>query len=428
MTAGRIRRVVTVALTVALGALVSPPLAAAVPDYCVPERSQYDPADVPAGGAQLLNARGVARTTVEVDGIRTPVLTSGPESSREAVVFLHGSPGSSQEWLDLLPRVGARGRRAVAWDVPGFGHATKPWDISTDIGAASRFVDHMLARLGIARVHFVFQDLGGAAALQWASEHPDRLISAVPIASGLLGYRHHNFAQISRTPEVGEAFMASLNRASWSQGMQDGQHERPLPQSFADRIYDDLDRPTRCTILRVYRSAEEDQIEQVGRAQAAVLGRRPRPALIIWGRNDPYLPPSMAERQREAFPGAPIHIFEESGHWPFVDDAPRTASLVVPFVRCLPTGKRDRIRLSALPHRIRAGAPVRMRFHATVEPEGRRRPVCGATVRFAGRKLTTDGKGRARLDVTPARAGRVRARASKSGLGPGTAIVAVASR
>jgi pimeloyl-ACP methyl ester carboxylesterase len=403
------------------------PAAATASDYCVPANSHYDPLDVPADGSQLRSAPGVTRSTVEVSGVRTPVLASGPQNSQEAVVFLHGSPGSSEDWLDLLPRIGALGRRALAWDMPGFGHADKPWDQKADLESGSRFIGDMLRRLGVTRVHFVLQDLGGAPALQWASEHPQALIGAVLIDTGLLGYRHHQFAQISRTPEGGEAFMLTLNRAIWRQGMQDGQQERPIPESFVDRLYDDLDRRTRCLILKVYRGAEEDQIERWGRAQANVLSQRRRPALILWGRHDPYLPPSMAERQREVFPGAPIHIFEQSGHWPFVDDPGRTASLVVPFVRCLPTGKRGRIRVSVAPRRLRSRRRVRLRFRATVRREGRSRPVCGATVRFARRKAMTDGDGTAQIKLASIRRGKHRVRVTKAGLRRGVATVRVAA-
>ena len=72
----------------------------------------------------------------------------------------------------------------------------------------------------------------------------------------------------------------------------------------------------------------------MARRQAEVLARRKRrPALVIWGAEDPYLPVAMAARQREGFPRARIEIFEESGHWPFLDDPARTEGLVVSFVR-----------------------------------------------------------------------------------------------
>jgi pimeloyl-ACP methyl ester carboxylesterase len=401
---------------------------AAASDYCTPERSVYDPPDVPRGGSRVRTAPGVTRSAVTVDGVRIPVLTSGPPGSREAVVFMHGIPSSSQDWLDLLPRVGALGRRAVAFDMPGFGHAGKPWHTRNDIHEGARFLGHMLSRLGIARVHFVLHDVGGASALQWSSQHPDALISAVMMDTGLLGYRHHSLAQITRTPEVGELFWQTLNRATWTSGMRDGQDRRPLPPSFVDRLYDDLDRGTRCTVIKIYRQADEPQVNAWGRAQAKVLSARRRPALIIWGGRDPYLPVGMARRQREVFPGAALHVFGDSGHWPFADDPARTASVLLPFVRCLPTGKRDRIRLKVRPRRIRARRRVRVRFRVTVRRDGIVRPVCGATVRFRHRKATTDGFGGARLGFRRIKRGRYKARASKPGLVRGRATVFVGRR
>jgi pimeloyl-ACP methyl ester carboxylesterase len=58
-----------------------------------------------------------------------------------------------------------------------------------------------------------------------------------------------------------------------------------------------------------------------------------RPALVIWGARDPYLPVALAERQREAFPSAEIEILEDSGHWPFADNPEAVGRLVEPFLR-----------------------------------------------------------------------------------------------
>lgn len=400
---------------VAALALTAPVAGAAGPGYCDPARTQLDPPDVPAGGAPLLTRRGVTRRWLTVDGIRTPVLQSGPATSREAVVFVHGSPGSSQSWLDLLPRVGAMGRRAIAFDLPGYGHATKPWQPVVDFRFGGAFLEHLLRRLGVERVQLVIHDLGGVTGLQWAAAHPQRLIGAVVIDSGLLGYQHHSLAQVSRRPGVGEAFWAAIDRAAWRYGMQIGQQQRPLPFAFLDQIYDDLDRPTRCTIIHVYRSADASEVNAIGAAQARVLRRRRRPALIVWGSNDPYLPPAMAQRQREPFPAATVHILDGSGHWPFADDPAGTRALVLPFIRCLPTGRRDPIRLLVRPRRVPAGVRVTLRFRARVVSEGRARPVCGAAVRLAGRLVHTGPAGWARMAVSLG-AGTHAVRASKAGL------------
>ena len=69
----------------------------------------------------------ISRTVLTVDGIRAPLLEARPAGAptAEAVVDVHGTPGSSQDWVPLLERAGQLAR-AVAWDHPGFGQADTP--------------------------------------------------------------------------------------------------------------------------------------------------------------------------------------------------------------------------------------------------------------------------------------------------------------
>ena len=60
------------------------------------------------------------RSEVMVDGVRSVVLQGGPASSDEAIVFVHGNPGFSRDWEELLERVGEFSR-CLAPDMPGFG-------------------------------------------------------------------------------------------------------------------------------------------------------------------------------------------------------------------------------------------------------------------------------------------------------------------
>jgi pimeloyl-ACP methyl ester carboxylesterase len=66
---------------------------------------------------------------------------------------------------------------------------------------------------------------------------------------------------------------------------------------------------------------------------ADALRQIPRPALVVWGKHDPYLPVALANRQREVFSDAEVVILEGSGHWPFTDDPEAVARAVVPFLR-----------------------------------------------------------------------------------------------
>jgi len=57
-----------------------------------------------------------------------------------------------------------------------------------------------------------------------------------------------------------------------------------------------------------------------------------RPALVIWGRRDPYLGVQHAERERAAFPRAELMVLDRAGHWPFVHDPAAVAAAVTSFL------------------------------------------------------------------------------------------------
>lgn len=267
---------------------------------------------------------------VQVDGVRSPVLEAGP-SSDEAVVFLHGNPGSSRDWEDLLPRVG-RFARGVAIDMPGFGRADKPGKFDHSVAGYARHLDGAFRELGVARAHLVLHDFGGAWGLAWAAYHPQRFASVTLINVGVMpGYRWHYMARIWRTPLLGELAMATTTRASFALALKHG-NPRGLPMSFVSRMYDDFDRGTRRAVLRLYR-ATRDPGGSTARELAAALRPLERPALVLWGRQDPYVPVKYAELQREVFPGARVVILESSGHWPFADDPEGVAGAVIPFLQ-----------------------------------------------------------------------------------------------
>lgn len=72
-------------------------------------------------------------------GIRTRVLQGGVNlRATEAVVFVHGNPGSGEDWSELMRRLAPHGR-VVALDMPGFGKADKPANYPTRSRAARPF-------------------------------------------------------------------------------------------------------------------------------------------------------------------------------------------------------------------------------------------------------------------------------------------------
>ena len=270
-----------------------------------------------------------AERQIAVSGLHTRLFEAGPSSASEAVVFVHGNPGSAEDWADLIGRTGAFAR-ALAFDMPGFGHAAKPRDFDDSVPGETRFLDAALSVLGIERVHFVLHDLGGPWGMEWAAGHPDRFASAVLLNTGaLLDYRWHVLARLWQTPVVGELFMATANRVAFR--FLSNRTEPKLPRGFLDRMFDDFDRDTRRAVLSHYRA--EANPKPGARRQADELRPYDRPALVLWGPHDPYLGVELAEAQKQAFPSARVVVLEGSGHFPFIDNPEAVAAHAIPFLR-----------------------------------------------------------------------------------------------
>src|SRR5689334_10196271 len=75
---------------------------------------------------------------VEVEGQPVNVIELG---EGPPIVFVHGLSGSWPNWLEQLPVLAAR-HRAIALDLPGFGHSPMPSETITIAYYARRSEEH----------------------------------------------------------------------------------------------------------------------------------------------------------------------------------------------------------------------------------------------------------------------------------------------
>ena len=265
---------------------------------------------------------------ISVGGVRSPVLEAGPEAPEEAAVFVHGNPGSTQDWARLLEATGEHGR-AIALDMPGFGEADKPKDFPYTIEGYSAHLAGALDQLGVRKAHLVLHDFGGPWGLCWAADNPDAYASTTLVDSGVpQDFSWHGLARLWRTPGVGELFFAMTTRGAMKMALKRGQ-PKPLPEEAFELFFKaNKDRGTQRAILRLYRASPAGALERLG----PPLRELNRPTLVVWGAQDPYLRVEQAERQKRTFPDAEVVLLEESGHWPMWDAPEETEAAIVPFL------------------------------------------------------------------------------------------------
>ncbi len=244
-------------------------------------------------------------------------------------MFVHGLPGSGKEFVRLLPPLAGLSR-TLSFDIPGFGQADKPLDFDYSSAGFGRFIGEALRVRGIDRVHLVTHDFGGGWAFEWAVRNPGAIASVVSMNIGLLGTRMHWLPKVWGTPVLGSMAQAVAQLRITRVLLWHG-NPRGLPRSFVDGMYENYDRGTRRAVLQMYRHTEEPKpmLERLARDLAPL----DLPSLVIWGSHDPYIPLRCAERACLLFPSTAVSYYEDSGHWPFIDNPERTTREIVEFVR-----------------------------------------------------------------------------------------------
>lgn len=265
---------------------------------------------------------------IAVDGVRAPFIQAGDPDSREAVVFVHGNPGSRLDWYELLSEAGAF-CRAVAFDAPGFGQADKPAGFDYSVPGYARFIGGALKELGVDRVHLVVHDFGGPWGFAWIASDPDALASLVIVnAPPVSDYRWYLLARVWQTPVAGELLHWTLIKPTFRLLLRRGQ-PKDFPAAAIERMARQYDRGTQRAVLRLYRASDAARLVAAPPSFFAALDP---PCRIVWG-TDVYIPTRVAEQHRLAFPSADVVYLPESGHWPMYDDPERTAAAVMPFLR-----------------------------------------------------------------------------------------------
>ncbi|MGZ6853348.1 MAG: alpha/beta fold hydrolase [Mycobacteriaceae bacterium] len=262
--------------------------------------------------------------------VRSPVLVGGPSVAdlREAVVFVHGNPGSGADWRPLLDAVGEH-TAVIAPDMPGFGGAEMRRDIDYTVAGYARHLGGIIDALGVDRVHLVAHDFGGPWSLTWAAANVDRVASVSLLNTGaLLDYHWHRLARVWRAPVIGEVFQATaVPPAARALLAHDNPGlDRPSVEHLARLI-----RPwgTKRAILDLYRSTTQQMMDRL----VAPLAAKDLPCQVIWGTRDVYIPTAQAYRQVEPFPSAAVHLVEGAGHWVWLERPDRVTDLLVPFIR-----------------------------------------------------------------------------------------------
>jgi len=252
---------------------------------------------------------GVEPRYEDVDGLRVRYVRRG---RGPAVVLLHGLGSSIYTWAEVIPAI-AEDHDVVALDFPGFGGSDIPPGLSASLYPAT--VLGLMNRLGIARATLVGNSLGGGVGVVLAARHPERVRRLVLIDSA--GFNLEPSRRPLMLRLVGSAPVASLLellplrrlvvKAALRQVFYD--RARVTPERVEEYLAP-LVRPGAIPALRSLLSRVD------GFGLPALIRDVRVPTLIVWGRQDRWVPVADADRFASAIPGSRKVVLEECGHVP----------------------------------------------------------------------------------------------------------------
>ncbi|EWC61789.1 Epoxide hydrolase [Actinokineospora spheciospongiae] len=118
---------------------------------------------------------------VDVDDVLLHVETAGPQDG-PPVLFLHGWPDLWLSFAEQMTALAGRGHRVVAPDQRGYGLSSKPAAVADyAMPLLVKDIVLLIERQGLAPVHLVGHDWGGAVAWAVAIERPDLLRSSTVV-------------------------------------------------------------------------------------------------------------------------------------------------------------------------------------------------------------------------------------------------------
>ena len=262
---------------------------------------------------------------VDVDGARLYYYAAGSRGGGEPVILIHGFPTSSHVWSDVVPLV-PKGHRVVVVDLLGYGRSDRPNGRPVGVrGHADRIV-RLLDELAINYACVVGHDVGGGIAQTLAVRWPTRVSRLMLVNSVAFDMWPGREVKVARA-------MLPLTRhlpATWILS---------ILRTDLMRGYLASDRGTRSVemYVRPFSSAEGrdalvEHMLSLDSSETTALEPRLKdivaPTAILWGAEDPFLPPAIGRRLQSEIPGATLSVLPELRHF-VPEEAPERVAEVL---------------------------------------------------------------------------------------------------
>lgn len=250
------------------------------------------------------------------------------------VLLIHGYGALIEHWRRIMRPI-ARAHTLYALDLYGFGYSAQPAVHPSKEMWADQVAD-LICKVLPAPAVVVGHSMGGMVAAQFTRDYPE-LVRALALVDStglaepatLSNPLDQAFFTLARAPGIGETLAGALGNA-WGvrQGLRSAYYRKELvtPELIATFSGPLRHAGNASGYLAVTRAFERFFLE-------IKPGEITVPALLIWGKEDRSVPPSLATYfKQQMLPHAEISIITESGHCPFDETPQEFCDVLLPWL------------------------------------------------------------------------------------------------
>jgi pimeloyl-ACP methyl ester carboxylesterase len=242
--------------------------------------------------------------------IRWTRLGRGP-----AVVFCHGTPWSSRLWAPFAAALSSQ-YTTYLWDMPGYG-VSRPGpggDVSLDV--QGRVFAELLRHWNLPSPHVIAHDYGGAVALRaHLLERAGYASLALVDVVALAPWGSDFFRLVRGHADVFGALPAAVHEGVVRAYVAGASHGGLTPAQ-TDMLVDPwLGADGQQAFYRQIAQADEAYTDEIEPRYPAL----DLPVLIVWGREDSWIPVDRAHRLADLIPGSRLEVIDAAGHLVQID-------------------------------------------------------------------------------------------------------------
>jgi pimeloyl-ACP methyl ester carboxylesterase len=236
---------------------------------------------------------------------------SGPD-----ILFIHGSPGSLEEWAPVMDELSKR-YRLTFYDRPGQGFSSGN-NLKYTVDENADFALALIEKLKLQNPVVAGESFGGSIVMGLAVRNPENIKAFVAVSPATItdGWKPEMLFYLLKTPVIGTVLIQLFKCFGGSGMIRDGiliaahPNENAIPPGYIDKRLVIWKQPKVVKALTYEHITILNEMDRI----SSLYGKISKPVFLVHGEDDQIVPVSHSIKAHGMIPGSRLLLIKETGH------------------------------------------------------------------------------------------------------------------